>query len=413
MNSSFNAYQLVNEPEIGNIRKHIRLKKSMSLPDDTLEYWGFFLPKGSQMKLRVCSKSNGARILVVKGNKNLDTCGLLDHSKNKGINPTRVPFGSDQVRVVFETVAQEVNINDTDVYSYEKRNDIPYSRQTRSVNFERNDVDSNDAGEVENTDGMKAFMFFKELARNHMNKYHDEAVSPKLRTVEEHLIGHKLRHAKQKSIFKKAKTFTLSNSNIEDRIKEDQEIRRKRHIVSKVPHNLDIDKVAHGGNALNFTDDESSTSSFETSLLSCYDGKILLNHVVPSSDMCLNTSFLLSSGAMRMSTTHNVSLDGYYYYIFYSDNDDVQNDIHATFDIFKPTFEYSNFTMNCMNTTECIFPLNFFTNQRVIVEIPTKNGIEHEDDDISFLLSVCEPRMSVYIVFPILVLFLILGCAFL
>jgi hypothetical protein len=46
MNSSFNAFQLNGEPQMSDKRKHIRLKKSMTLPDDTLEYWGFFLMKG-------------------------------------------------------------------------------------------------------------------------------------------------------------------------------------------------------------------------------------------------------------------------------------------------------------------------------------------------------------------------------
>ena len=36
MNSSFNAFQLTDKPEISTNRKHIRLKKSMVLPDDTL-----------------------------------------------------------------------------------------------------------------------------------------------------------------------------------------------------------------------------------------------------------------------------------------------------------------------------------------------------------------------------------------
>lgn len=39
MNTSFNAFQLHHMPEEAKTRKHIRLKKSMKLPDDTLEYW--------------------------------------------------------------------------------------------------------------------------------------------------------------------------------------------------------------------------------------------------------------------------------------------------------------------------------------------------------------------------------------
>nr|CAH7734693.1 unnamed protein product [Callosobruchus chinensis] len=53
MNSSFNAFQLGGTPRISSKRKHIRLKKSMTLPDDTLEYWGFYLLKGAKVKLKV------------------------------------------------------------------------------------------------------------------------------------------------------------------------------------------------------------------------------------------------------------------------------------------------------------------------------------------------------------------------
>lgn len=84
-------------------------------------------------------------------------------------------------------------------------------------------------------------------------------------------------------------------------------------------------------------------------------------------------------------STHEVVSDGYYYYIFYSDNDFVQNDIHAVFDIYKPTYLYSNIseTKGCINTTDCSFPIQFLSDEVVIVEVPTRDGIEHEDDDIS------------------------------
>ena len=56
MNSSFHAFQLSDMPDLSPNRKHIRLKKSMSLPDDTLEYWGFYLLSGSTVVLSVCSR---------------------------------------------------------------------------------------------------------------------------------------------------------------------------------------------------------------------------------------------------------------------------------------------------------------------------------------------------------------------
>lgn len=57
--------------------------------------------------------------------------------------------------------------------------------------------------------------------------------------------------------------------------------------------------------------------------------------------------------------------------------------------------------------------MGIMSDEMVIVEIPTKDGIDREDDDINYIVSTCHPRMSVYMIFPILVLLLILSCAFL
>jgi hypothetical protein len=55
MSTSFSAFQLHRMPNQAKARKPIRLKKSMILPDDTLEYWGFYLLKGATVELKVCS----------------------------------------------------------------------------------------------------------------------------------------------------------------------------------------------------------------------------------------------------------------------------------------------------------------------------------------------------------------------
>lgn len=171
----------------------------------------------------------------------------------------------------------------------------------------------------------------------------------------------------------------------------------------------------HGGNAYNTTfdnDTSASVSSFENDLFRCYDGKILLARGFVPSEWCTNITYLDNSN--RMVTEHLVSSDGYYYYIFYSDNDFVKNDIHAKFDIVKPTYRFSETSIKeCVNRTECEFPIYLFSNETIIVEVPTRDGIEHEADDITYLTSICNPRMGVYMVFPIIMLLLILMCAFL
>lgn len=170
--------------------------------------------------------------------------------------------------------------------------------------------------------------------------------------------------------------------------------------------------VKHGGNAfVNPDENESSFSSFEDGLFDCYEGNILLATKFPPSNCESNDALL--SGESHMQTQHNVTEDGYYYYIFYSDNDFVSNDMHAIFDIRKPTFQYENVTKSCVNVTDCTFPLDVMSGDRVIVEIPTRDGIEHEADDISLLVSTCHPRVGLYVFFPIALLLFIISCAFL
>ncbi|XP_059613104.1 uncharacterized protein LOC132259478 [Phlebotomus argentipes] len=340
MNTSFHAVQLTHSPEISKKRrKHIRLKKSMTLPDDTLEYWGFFLLKGASVALKVCSRFDGSRILVVKGERNLKTCGLQDHNKNKP-NGANLGNGLGTVSVTFETVAEEVH------------DDLPKSFSSEEAKIE-------------------------EMAR--------------------------LKEAAEKFIKNHPKSM-LAETILE--LKANHTVRTRRDLV------LDR-RINHGGTALNYTEEDSdSVSSFENGLLTCYDGQILVSQSFPPSTQCTSVKFLENGTHMVMK--HDATADGYYYYIFYSDNDLVSNDINAIFDIHKPTFQYSRRegSRDCVNSTTCVFPIHFFSDETVIVEVPTRDGIEHEDEDFTTLISSCKPRMAVYVIFPIAILFLLVTCSF-
>lgn len=224
--------------------------------------------------------------------------------------------------------------------------------------------------------------------------------------------NHSKRHAHRKFLKMQEQLYKLQHS-----LKSGEEIDLQKVVRVKKDTGQKLDGgIEHGGNALNYSyveSDESSVSSFETNLLTCYDGQILLTQGFTPSSQCTDVHYLEKTG--HLEAVHDVLSDGYYYYIFYSDNDFISNDIHAIFDIYKPTYRYTNTskTKECLNSTECVFPIKFWSDDTVIVEVPTRDGIEHEEDDITYLISTCQPRMSVYIVFPISVLFLILGCAFL
>ncbi|XP_075213155.1 uncharacterized protein LOC142319584 isoform X2 [Lycorma delicatula] len=403
MNSTFSAFQVSGEPEISTTsRKHIRLKKSMSLPDDTLEYWGFFLPKGSTVHLSVCSRFDGSRILVVKGEKTLRSCGLTQPDKLG--SEAHMAQGEGKVLVTFET-AQEILPS-----TLSDNTDVDFEGEV-TENIKVSDIEKNTLTSVlENgkyqSDDKEARHYRHEKKRQKHLKEHDGLVTDKYENIVER--KRKLQESLNPDESNWNKTEYINGDHENDEL-----LIRKRRVANAIPkHKLDGGMV-HGGNARNYTerDNDSSVSSFENSLLKCYDGNILLSKSFPPSNLCNNVSYLETG--QRMHTTHEVVSDGYYYYIFYSDNDYVLNDIHAIFNIHKPTFQFGNYTKGCINKTECTFQIPFLSDDTVVVEVPTRDGIEHEADDITLLHSTCHPRMAVYAIFPITVLFLILGCAFL
>lgn len=346
MNTTFNAFQMSGVPEISDRRKHIRLKKSMSLPDDTLEYWGFYLLNGATVELKACSRYESSKILVVKGNRILDTCGILEGYKYKK-NP---PLVEDQGRVLV-TLQSPKNKENSSVVRDDKENEILL-----------NENDTEDT------------------------LFDDDRIN----------------------------YFTRRNKTVSMLQKIDEHERRKRDTHLHNPKTILDTGVHHGGNANNTAKPpDSSVSSFENNLYDCYHDNTLMTNYFPYSIQCNSTNYLESTTTLKV--VHDVIADGYYYYIFYSDNDFVKNDIHAIFDIYKPTFQYVNNSQSkvCVNKTECEFDIGFFSDELVIVELPTKDGLQNDEEDTSILISVCRPRVAVYIIFPISVLLLVLLFAFL
>lgn len=356
MNATFNAFQMKGTPVLSEKKKHVSLKKSMVLPDDTLEYWGFYLFKGATVKLKGCSRYEGSKILVVKGEKELNTCGILEENKKR--KDPQLAENQGHVLVTLET---------PDKYNKKK---------------------------VEDHDGLQT-----------ITKEEGELGSPKIDGIE------------KKSKYTSDLKQSNSRKHIFNQIHNDvNKAKQKRDIKPIHNPNTVLDAgVNHGGNAYNATNAgyDTSVSSFENSLHECYDGNILINEFFPYSFDCNSSNYLEKTTTLQV--THQVLLDGYYYYIFYSDNDIMQNYIHVIFDIYKPTFQYTNMSESkvCINKTECDFNVDFFSDELVIVEVLTGDGIWSEENNASILISVCHPRTPVYAFFPISVIILILLFAFL
>lgn len=378
---------------------------------------------------------------MVKGEKNLRTCGLLEHNINKQPQEIFLPGANRQVKIIYESNAQEIDSKEiTTIESIRPMfniNEIDKSAiNVNSENLEKifekvsdNNTDTTDEKLMKNLETLY------HTATSYIYEYLGERESVnntrKGRHIKHHKKKNKYEEAKQrkKNIYNYDKKMRLHkleqilnsyviNERKKQETKEKDEIdikrfKRSRELIK--PSSLLDQGIKHGGNAdKNYTSDfegTSSISSFESGLLNCYNGAILLAHEFQPSDQCTDISYLLNG--KHIQANHHVEQNGYYYYIFYSDNDIVSNDIYAIFDIYKPTFQYENVTKSCINQTECSFRISPLSADRVIVEIPTKDGIVHNEmDDVGMLISICKPRMSAYMIFPIAILLLILGCAF-
>jgi len=376
---------------------------------------------------------------VVKGERNLRTCGLLEHNLKKEQMQENIflPGAKKQVEVIYESNAQEIDFK-------EPNTNLPNVNNASDNNKSLVDVSSKNSSKRDfeisaNIDNGTWEYTTTEIEKKlkDLEKLYETAAS----YVQKHIgdqennmnNSRKLRHIKRsnriknKTIYKLKKLKQQLNSII---VKETEEIQQKTEVKDNVhvkrsirnpelvnPSFLLDQGIKHGGNAdKNFTSSSSeisSISSFENGLFNCYGGAILLAREFEPSDQCTNISYLLTKKHITtLQANHHVEEDGYYYYIFYSDNDFVSNDIYVIFDIYKPTFQYENVTKSCINQTECSFSLSMLSADRVIVEIPMKDGIEYDEMDVSMLISICQPRMGAYMIFPIAILFLILGCAF-
>lgn len=396
--------------------------------------------------------------MVVKGERSLRTCGMMDHNTNKKGNKGDTFLStSNQFRVTVESKAREKEtpisnkkleisegdslIGEPDKDEEEKENDflMPLNNEKELSNSSERELEILKKAAIvhikkhvaipqDNNDTVRGIDKLRHMRRR-LEKINGKKNNKDENNSETEISKQNNDNRKLKKKLFKRETV-IANIEREERIRKlkdeldietEEGIEDESNVGKRVKRNQNgvnpqvlLDRrVEHGGNAMNVTkfEEDSSMSSFENGLLSCYDGQVLLAHQFEPSFYCTNTSYLLNS--KRIHTQHNVAENGYYYYIFYSDNDYFSNDMHAVFDIYKPSFQYENATKSCINQTKCSFVIELLSDERVIVEVPTKDGIDDREEDINLLTSTCRPRMGIYTIFPIAVLLLVLGCAFL
>lgn len=141
---------------------------------------------------------------------------------------------------------------------------------------------------------------------------------------------------------------------------------------------------------------------------------LILSLPLNPNGLCQNTAndndFDKASGSNKI--TYTVPSNGYYFFVFNSENEVQDNFIRVKFDIQKTVYNVSNSIQSCNNATEeCRLSLNFFSNQKVVFELPV-NSNETLWNEEFIVISECEPRTIIYLVCVISVPMLILLFAF-
>lgn len=86
MNTTYNAFLLSRPPELSSLMQKLSMVRHLELEDDTKEYWGFYLLKGSSVTISTCSRFAGASLIVIRGHKHLHECAYIGDNSSEEID---------------------------------------------------------------------------------------------------------------------------------------------------------------------------------------------------------------------------------------------------------------------------------------------------------------------------------------
>lgn len=117
----------------------------------------------------MCSRYDGSRLLVVRGNKNLDTCGLMEHTLHK--KDTTLDVEHSRVKVTYERPAEEIGLVDIDMEinsaKEDMTDDVENTENYRAKNI--NELDN----EI-NLDSVKQNDTRRKHRKRHIRKWHQK-----------------------------------------------------------------------------------------------------------------------------------------------------------------------------------------------------------------------------------------------
>ncbi|XP_047487986.1 uncharacterized protein LOC125038528 [Penaeus chinensis] len=395
-NGTLDAFLVAGAPRLLTQRRHVVLRKNLTLQHDDIEYWGVYLLEGSSFSLSSCARWPGGTLLVVEGEENLRKCFYkeqkLQNELNGGTTMLKPVYHGDTDAEPDDGRRDEDNDEDEDVGG-EIFNDDDHEHDLRLLEAddgEEREIEGNGDG-VDLTASLSHPKNLKAL-KNEMGK-----AGPSKRKSRK---GKK--HRKDKK--NETRRGRTTRSRLVDRVRRSSpafDDNREITLLEKL-------EILHRLNdTVDITSGNSSFSSSEEFLEQCKD-TILTMDLSPFADCRdrMDTMNLNNDGQW----TFKINKTDYYYFIFTSDNSIELNLLDFNLDLQRAIYDVSSPLDTCRNATECVFPLAFTQEEAVVVEVPAQERLQELH---SFeVTTTCQPRVPVYMVFILLVPFIILLFAF-
>ncbi|XP_040571409.1 uncharacterized protein [Lepeophtheirus salmonis] len=390
MNSSFNAYILKERPQIKRFRQKVSMKRQMVLKDDIKEYWGFYLLKGSEVKVQVCARYPGANFIVVESLINAKRCDYLGELDSL----EEVDEKSSEFEFDPSSAMPNQNMSIMDPHGYILEN---ISKPYTDSNGTRNDSMITDNYVTER----KLLDQYLSLFRSIPHQKRQILLRRIADALNNNMTLEPLEDRRERDI---GEEYDFGGGEELDREDEEEEESRIFELIK----NDRINQENRNGNVdLSMEEFASSWSSSEEALQNC-NGLLHNVPLTPSIECHINGSIKSAS----TEVTLRVSQSGFYYFIFASENEIQDNNLFATFQMKKTVFDIDTHRLESyMNQTNCELPLRFWSKDQIILEAPPKNSEEFNDcDDISAVSSlpqchrvimaesICVPRTYVYTV---------------
>lgn len=460
MNGSFSSYISPNTPAMKSERVRYVMVHSIILRDDIKEYWGFHLLKGSRVTVSTCSSREGAQLMILRGVDNLRRCAWIGEEDSLEEEEEERIASKDRKRVTLTTEIVKSNpiLRNLEAEAEEERDWEPLWTDLDKSNLR-----------LDSTSPVPTYEDESEERRQNLQQLLKKAVKMSKNKKEILKILHSVGRRNKKPLPKRIKQI-MGVSSDENNASSRRATARKTNIQNNNNNNtnssiekstlklkrsisqdneeeeedndgafeeFDEEEISHPATDQNSKEIDSAEGLIRGHIffpegLKFERGKFNQTNEGDKSDEENYSSYSSSEEALAScegviltlplvayrscsyrwmeinKITYDIPVTGTYYFVYSSDNEIDTNTIYLNMTFEKVVYDIDESQIVCANTTDCSIPLSFWSNQKIVVEVPREDTWDN-----SYLLdTTCEPRVPVYLTFLILVPILILFCAF-